>query len=123
MVEIKVTPLQVFSLGADAVYLERRDPPIAPDGKYDWQASHDSHVSTQGHSSITNLIQRVEDFKRKGLIEPDPKLIVRVLVLMLRKTRPQAVQKAFLDFMLNPDAQNDRLGTVSIRDIQTYETR
>ena len=75
-----ITPIQAFSLGADAIYLAKRDPPIAPDGKYDWQARNLSHVSTQGHSTVTNLVQQVEVLKKKlGSQRVNPAVVVRQL--------------------------------------------
>jgi linoleate 10R-lipoxygenase len=77
-----ITPIQVFSLGADLVHLANRDPPVAPDGLYDWQAGDDADISTQGHSTVTNLVHRVEDFKKRGRnVNPDPKVIVCRLCL------------------------------------------
>jgi linoleate 10R-lipoxygenase len=75
----KIAPLQAFSLGADAAYLIRRDPPIAPDGQYDWQAGDDANTSSQGHSTVTNLVQKVDTFAKKSEgFKPDPKLVVRI---------------------------------------------
>jgi hypothetical protein len=54
-----VTPIQVFELGADAVYLSKRPLPTAPDGHYDWQAPADAGLSPQNHSGVTNIIQEV----------------------------------------------------------------
>jgi linoleate 10R-lipoxygenase len=77
----KITPIQGFSLGADLVHLAHRDPPIAPDGLYDWQAADDANTSTQGHSTVTNLVQRVEEFNKRGRnVDPDPKVVVCGLI-------------------------------------------
>jgi hypothetical protein len=76
----KITPIQAFSLGADLVHLANRDLPIAPDGLYDWQAADDANTSTQGHSTVTNLVHIVEDSKkRKRNVDPDSKVVVSSL--------------------------------------------
>lgn len=54
-----ITPLQVFELGADAVYLSKRPLPTAPDGHYDWETPSDAGVSPQNHSGLTNVLQEV----------------------------------------------------------------
>ena len=54
-----ISPIQAFSLGADAAYLAKRPLPVAPDGHYDWQTGADANLSPEGHSGITNLINRV----------------------------------------------------------------
>lgn len=88
----QVSPIQAFSLGADAVYLSKRPLPIAPDGRYDWEASANANLRPEGHSGVTNLIKRVsvtkryricplmtlqiEAVKAKGPINPDPRIIV-----------------------------------------------
>lgn len=92
-----ITPIQAFSLGADAVYLAKRPPPTAPDGEYDWQVSQDANAAASGHSAVTNLISKVEQVKSKGAIKPDPKVVA-----------------GFADVLVNPGAENDRLGVVSV---------
>lgn len=92
-----ISPIQVFSLGADAVYLSKRDLPIAPDGYYDWQVSDDASVAAAGgHSPVTNLISRVEQVNGKGFVKPDPKVVA-----------------GFADLAVNSGAENDRLGAAS----------
>ncbi len=54
-----ITPLQVFDLGADLVYLAGRPLPTAPDGEYDWETSAQANSSPEGHSSVTNLLNEV----------------------------------------------------------------
>jgi hypothetical protein len=54
-----ITPIQAFSLGADAAYLSKRPLPAAPDGHYDWQNQADANTSPQAHSGVTNLLNTV----------------------------------------------------------------
>lgn len=54
-----INPAQVFSMGADAIYLSARPLPIAPTGYYDWQVSSDPAGRREGHSAVTNLINQV----------------------------------------------------------------
>ncbi|KAJ7923789.1 heme peroxidase [Mycena leptocephala] len=88
-----ITPIQGFSLGADAVYLSKRPLPIAPDGHYDWENQADANTSPQAHAGVTNLINTFENIESKGAISPDPRVV-----------------GAFLDTSLHPDAVDDRLG-------------
>jgi len=92
----KVTPIQAFTLGADAAYLSKRPLPVAPDGHYDWQTSANANLSPEGHSGITNIISQVEAVKAKGAVNPDPHII-----------------GAFLDTAINPDSVDDRQGAFS----------
>jgi hypothetical protein len=73
-----VPPIQAFTLGADAAYLSLRDPPTAPDDRYDWQVSEDDVATKSGHSTITNLITQIEILKGKGVYVPPPKTVVCV---------------------------------------------
>ncbi|KAJ6583033.1 heme peroxidase [Mycena vulgaris] len=88
-----ITPIQAFSLGADAVFLSKRPLPVAPDGHYDWESRADSKTSPKGHSSVTNLLETIQDIKGKGTITPDPHVV-----------------GAFLDNALHPDSVDDRKG-------------
>ncbi|KAJ6476780.1 heme peroxidase [Mycena vitilis] len=88
-----ITPIQAFSLGADAVYLSKRPLPVAPDGEYDWENQADSKTSPQGHAGITNLLNTLENIESKGILPPDPRIV-----------------GAFLDTVLHPDAVDDRKG-------------
>ncbi|KAK1217118.1 hypothetical protein PQX77_020235 [Marasmius sp. AFHP31] len=90
-----ITPLQAFSLGADAVYLKSRPPPTAPDGQYDIKVSSQSTGSgeSRGHSALTNVIHRIQAQVSKGPINPDPRAV-----------------DAFLDTVVHPDAVDDRKG-------------
>jgi linoleate 10R-lipoxygenase len=54
-----ISPIQAFTLGADAAYLAKRPLPIAPDGHYDWETSANANLSPEGHSGITNIINQV----------------------------------------------------------------
>lgn len=54
-----VSPLQVFELGADAVYLSGRPLPTAPDGNYDWETPSNAGLSPYNHSAVTNVLQEV----------------------------------------------------------------
>ena len=69
-------PIQILTLGADAAYLSRRDPPTAPDGHYDWQVSEDDGATKKGHSIITNLVGEATTLKGKGVFVPNPKEVV-----------------------------------------------
>ncbi|KAJ6585690.1 heme peroxidase [Mycena capillaripes] len=88
-----ISPIQAFSLGADAIYLSKRPLPIAPDGHYDWENQADANTSPQGHAGVTNLINTIENIESKGAITPDPRIV-----------------GAFLDTALHPDAVDDRKG-------------
>ncbi|KAJ6487073.1 heme peroxidase [Mycena vitilis] len=88
-----ISPIQAFSLGADAVYLSKRPLPVAPDGHYDWENQADANISPQGHAGVTNLINTLETIGSKGAITPDPRIV-----------------GAFLDTALHPDAVDDRKG-------------
>ncbi|KAF8878552.1 heme peroxidase [Infundibulicybe gibba] len=88
----QITPIQAFGLAADTVYLSKRPLPNAPDGRYDWQASSTS-LGTEGHSGITNLINKIETIKSKGLVKPDPRVV-----------------GAFLDMVVHPESVDDRKG-------------
>ena len=61
-----VSPVQAFTLAADASYLSKRPLPTAPDGYYDWQVSSDPAAKRHGHSTITNLVNRVSAFSSCG---------------------------------------------------------
>jgi hypothetical protein len=56
---MSVTPAKVLALAADSAYLSTRPLPTAPDGYYDWQVSGDPTDLRQGHSTLTNLANRV----------------------------------------------------------------
>lgn len=73
-----VTPIQALTLGADAAYLSRREPPTAPDGHYDWQVSDDAGATKKGHSVFTNLVGEATTLKGKGVFVPNPKDVVCV---------------------------------------------
>jgi hypothetical protein len=57
-----VSPIQAFTLVADAAYLSKRPLPTAPDGYYDWQVTGGPTDKREGHSTITNLVNRVSGF-------------------------------------------------------------
>ncbi|KAJ7506939.1 heme peroxidase [Mycena galericulata] len=88
-----ITPIQAFSLGADAAYLSRRPLPIAPDGHYDWEDQANPNTSPQAHAGVTNLINTIEKIESKGTVTPDPRVV-----------------GAFIDTALHPDAVDDRKG-------------
>ncbi|KAJ3993518.1 heme peroxidase [Lentinula boryana] len=92
----QITPLQVFELGADDVYLKSRSPPTAPDGRYDWQISANANQSPHAHSGLTNLIQQIETIKGKKVSPPDIKMA-----------------DALIDQVINPNAVDDRKGGIS----------
>lgn len=54
-----ITPVKAVTFFADAAYLSKRPPPVAPDGYYDWQVSTDPAETRKGHSTVTNLISKV----------------------------------------------------------------
>jgi hypothetical protein len=95
-----ISPLQGFGLVADAAYLSKRPPPIAPDGYYDWQISSDPADQREGHAAVTNLVNRVsrlpgcqymffhcifkvEAFKAKGGYRPDPRRVVCAILCII----------------------------------------
>ncbi|KAL0577268.1 hypothetical protein V5O48_004725 [Marasmius crinis-equi] len=90
-----ISPLQVFSLGADSIYLKSRSLPTAPDGQYDTKISSQASGpgATQEHSALTNLIHDVQAQVAKGPITADPKVVA-----------------GFLDTVINPNAVDDRKG-------------
>ncbi|KAG5636744.1 hypothetical protein H0H81_007002 [Sphagnurus paluster] len=104
-----ITASQAVSLGADAVYLKNRPPPIAPTGYYDWQITTDPADDREGHSAVTNLVNRVtipydyflvsltvfqvQSFEAKGGFKPNPKDV-----------------DAFIDAIEHPTAIDDRKG-------------
>ena len=71
-----ITAAQALALGADALYLSRRPLPVSPTGYYDWQITVDPADDREGHSTVGNIINRVEAFKAKGGFKPDPKHVV-----------------------------------------------
>jgi len=71
-----ITAAQALTLGADAVYLAERAPPIAPTGYYDWQITVDPADDRGGHSTVANIINRVEALKAKGGYKPGPNHVV-----------------------------------------------
>ncbi|KAJ4490906.1 heme peroxidase [Lentinula aciculospora] len=89
----KITPLQVFELGADDVYLKSRAPPTAPDGRYDWQVPANANQSPHAHSGITNLMQQISTIKAKSTTPPDIKMA-----------------DALIDQAFNPNSVDDRKG-------------
>ncbi|KAJ7208882.1 heme peroxidase [Mycena pura] len=91
-----ITPIQAFSLGADAVYLSKRPLPTAPDGLYDWEDQANPNTSPQAHAGVTNLINEV---RAPG----SP--------YEFQRLRPHYNEKdAFIDQVLHPDAVDDRKG-------------
>ncbi|KAJ3844035.1 heme peroxidase [Lentinula raphanica] len=92
----KISPIQVFELGADDVYLRSRSPPTAPDGRYDWQITANANQSPHAHSGITNLIQEIQTVKSKMTSPPDIK-----------------IADAFIDKVINPSSVDDRKGAIA----------
>jgi len=74
MVEISVA--QAVSLSADNVHLSNRPLPKAPTGYYDWQITTDTSDDTQGHSTVSNIISRVQTVIAKGNPIPDADIVV-----------------------------------------------
>ncbi|KAF5370929.1 hypothetical protein D9615_009815 [Tricholomella constricta] len=88
-----ITAAQALSMGADAVYLKNRPLPEAPTGYYDWQITTDPADNREGHSTVTNIVNRVQAFQAKGGFNPEPSHVA-----------------AFLDTVTNPTAIDDRKG-------------
>jgi hypothetical protein len=89
-----IKPAKAVSMAADAIHLSSRPLPQAPDGYYDWQVTGDEIEKRQGHSSVTNIINRVDAFKRKGgFTDADPRIV-----------------DAFLESAISPEAVDDRKG-------------
>ncbi|KAG5723914.1 Psi-producing oxygenase C [Termitomyces sp. T112] len=82
-----------LSIGADAIYLKNRPLPEAPTGYYDWQITTDPFDDREGYSRTTNLINKVESLKSKGLFKPNLSQV-----------------DAFFDTVTNPTAVDDRKG-------------
>ncbi|KAJ6607611.1 heme peroxidase [Mycena sp. CBHHK59/15] len=89
-----ITPIQAFSLGADAAYLAKRQLPIAPDGHYDWENSADAATSPKAHSGVTNLLNTIKNIENKHTL----------------KVPNAHVVSGFVDTALHPDAVDDRKG-------------
>jgi hypothetical protein len=53
-----ISPIQALTFVADAAYLSKRPLPTAPDGYYDWQITSDPADKREGHSTVTNLVNR-----------------------------------------------------------------
>ena len=71
-----ITAAHALALGADALYLAKRPLPVSPTGYYDWQITVDPADDREGHSTVANIINRVEAFKGKGGLKPEPKHVV-----------------------------------------------
>lgn len=54
-----ISASQTLTMGIDAVYLSKRPLPTAPTGYYDWQITTDPADDREGHSAVTNLVNRV----------------------------------------------------------------
>jgi len=106
-----ITAAQALSLGADAVYLANRPLPDAPTGYYDWQITTDPSDDREGHSAVTNLINRAQNFKAKGGFTPDPSHVVSSQSTFFLRLLNN-FQSAFLDSVRHPQAINDRKGAV-----------
>ena len=109
-----ISPTQIVTSAADAVYLSRRDPPTAPDGQYDWQVD-DNPSTTKGNSIFTNIIGAATTLHNKGVYVPNAKAVVCVSL-------PRCPQRwlsfwleknAFIDLAVKPTAIDDRQGAVS----------
>ncbi|KAJ6481195.1 heme peroxidase [Mycena vulgaris] len=89
-----ISPMQAFTLGADAVYLSKRPLPTAPDGHYDWQNQANPGSTPQSHAGVTNLLNTLKTITPKT--HPDP-----------------SIMGAFVDAALHPDSLDDRKGLFS----------
>lgn len=88
-----ISATQVASTAFDAAHLSSRPLPSAPDGYYDYEISTDPADKREGHSAVTNLVKRMEAFKRAGGIKADPTVLA-----------------AFADSVTHPEAVDDRKG-------------
>ncbi|KAG7090385.1 hypothetical protein E1B28_009504 [Marasmius oreades] len=90
-----ISPVDVFTLGADSVYLKARSLPTAPDGQYDAKITSEASGpgASQDHSPLTNVIRDVQAQISKGPITADPTVVA-----------------GFLDTVINPDSVDDRKG-------------
>jgi len=87
-----ITAAQALALGADALYLAKRPLPTSPTGYYDWQITVDPADDREGHSTVANMINRVEAFKGKGGFKPDPNHVVcTIRLLSSRVTQKELV--------------------------------
>ncbi|KAG6890061.1 hypothetical protein C0992_003159 [Termitomyces sp. T32_za158] len=84
---------EALSIGADAIHLKNRPLPDAPTGYYDWEITTDPSDDREGHSRVTNLIDRLESIKAKGLFKPKLSQV-----------------DAFFDSVMHPMAVDDRKG-------------
>jgi hypothetical protein len=113
--DLTLTTLQKVAILSDAAYLSSRPLPTAPDGQYDWQETPDAMMRPEGHSGLTNVLNKVcpvlrvsggcgsagtndatlqvATLQQKGLVAPDPKII-----------------GAFIDGAINDGAEDDRKG-------------
>jgi len=91
-----ITAAKALALAADAVYLTERPPPISPTGYYDWQITVDPADDREGHSTVSNIINRVETLKAQGGYKPDPKHVVCTIQLL-----PSCVTQGELVFFLD----------------------
>ncbi|KAG6917742.1 hypothetical protein DXG01_001280 [Tephrocybe rancida] len=88
-----ITASQALAFGADAAFLKKRPLPDAPTGYYDWQITTDPADDREGHSTIANIVNRVQAFNAKGGFKPEVSQV-----------------DAFLDTVRNPTAIDDRKG-------------
>ncbi|KAH7928581.1 heme peroxidase [Leucogyrophana mollusca] len=89
-----VNPLQLASGLADTVYLSLRPPPDAPDGYYDYQ------VDEAANTNERRIVDKVVDKLSPLLAQTEkPQLGVKAATL-----------KAGINKLLQPEAENDRLG-------------
>jgi linoleate 10R-lipoxygenase len=68
--------IQDISFRSDKLHLSQRDPPIAPDGLYDWQAGEDVDDSPEANSFLTNVFRVVGMITKKNRNAPNPRHIV-----------------------------------------------
>ncbi|KAG6815343.1 hypothetical protein H0H93_010099, partial [Arthromyces matolae] len=53
-----ITAAHALSLALDAVYLKNRPLPAGPTGYYDWQMKADASEDSEGHSGLSNALNK-----------------------------------------------------------------
>jgi len=111
-----LSAIQAISFRSNKLHLSQRDPPIAPDGLYDWQAGEDVDDSPKANSFLTNILRVVEAIVKKNRNAPNPRHIVSYARARLTwfsfLTTSGLYQAGFVDLALHSKEQNDRLGAV-----------
>jgi linoleate 10R-lipoxygenase len=80
----KVSGIEKISFWSNKLHLSHRDPPIAPDGLYDWQAGEDVDDSPEADSFLTNIFREVGTVIKKNRNAPHPRHVVRRIPFAFR---------------------------------------